>query len=112
MSAVPAKSARRSGTLRGDADRAGVGVALPRHHAAQRHQRRGAESVFVRAERRRDRDVAAGLEAAVGLQHDASAQSGARQRVVRLRQADLPRHPGVLDRARGDAPVPPSCPLI
>ena len=53
------------------------GVALPRHHAAERDQRRGAEPVFVGAERRRDRDVAAGLEAAVGLQHHASAQPGA-----------------------------------
>ena len=45
--------------LGGDADRAGVEVALAHHDAAGRDQRRGGEAEFVGAEKRTDHDVAA-----------------------------------------------------
>ena len=72
-------------------------MALPRHHTAERHQRRGAEPILLGAERRGDGDVAAGLETAIGLQHDPAAQAGAGQGVMRFGQADFPGHAGVLD---------------
>ena len=54
--------------LRGDADRAGVEMALAHHDAAGRDQRRGREAEFVGAEQGRDHDVAPGAQAAIGLQ--------------------------------------------
>ena len=54
--------------LRRDADRAGVEMALAHHDAAGRDQRRGREAELVGAEQSRDHDVAAGAQAAVGLQ--------------------------------------------
>ena len=83
--------------LRGDADRAGVQVADAHHDAAERDQRRGGEAELLGAEQRGDDDVAAGLELAVGLDHDAAAQVVEHQRLVRLGQAQLPRQAGVLD---------------
>ena len=79
--------------LRRDAGGAGVQVALARHHAADRDERRGAEPVLLGAERGGDRHVASRLEAAVGLQHDARPQSLPRQHLLRLGDAELPRQP-------------------
>ena len=84
--------------LRGDADRAGVQVALAHHDAAGRDQRRGCEAELVGAEQRADDDVAARPHAAVDLHGDAAAQAVQHQRLVRLGEADLPRRAGVLDR--------------
>ena len=53
--------------LRGDADRAGIQVALAHHDAAHGDERRGGEAEFFGAEQRGDDDVAAGLQLAVGL---------------------------------------------
>ena len=94
--------------LRRDADRAGVQVALAHHDAAERDQRRGREADLLGAEQRGDHDVAAGLELAVGLQHDAAAQVVHHQRLVRLGDAELPRQARVLDareRRRAGAAV-------
>jgi hypothetical protein len=60
--------------LGGNAHRAGVHVADAHHDAAQRHQRRGGKAELLGAQQRGDRHVAAGLELAVGLDHDAAAQ--------------------------------------
>ena len=54
--------------LRADADRAGVGMALPHHDAAHGDQRGRADAEFLGAEHRGDDDVAAGADAAVGAQ--------------------------------------------
>ena len=54
--------------LRGDADRAGVEMALAHHDAAGRDQRCGREAVFVGAEQSCDHHVASRAQAAVGLQ--------------------------------------------
>ena len=53
--------------LRGDADRAGVEMALAHHDAAGRDQRRGGEAEFVGAEQRAHHHVAPGADAAVDL---------------------------------------------
>ena len=86
--------------LRGDADRARVQVAGAHHDAARGDQRGRREAHLVGAEHRGDRDVAAGLQLAVGLDDDARAQVVAQQRLLRLGEADLPRHAGRLDRAQ------------
>ena len=67
------------------------------HDAALRQERRRAEAVLVGAEQRGDDDVATGLDAAVDAKTDPPAQLVDAQRLLRLRQPDLPRHPGVLD---------------
>src|SRR5216684_1610191 len=74
-------------------------MALARHDAAGRDQRRRPESEFVGAEESGDDDVASGLEAAVYLQTDAIAQSGPRERLMRFGEAELPRRAGVPDRS-------------
>ena len=84
--------------LRGDAGRTGVEVALARHVAADRDERRGPEPELLGAEQRRDEQVAAGLQAAVGAQRDAVAQAVAQQHLVDLGEAELPRRADVLDR--------------
>ena len=74
-------------------------MALAGHVAADRDQRRAVPKPNSSApEQRRDDDVAAGLEAAVGAQPDAAAQAVEDQHLLRLGQAELPRAAGVLDR--------------
>ena len=108
---LPAEALAQLGVLRGDADRARVQVAGAHHHAAHGDQRRGGEAHLVGAEQRGDHDVAARLQLAVGLHPDARAQVVQHERLLRLREPDLPRHAGVhwIDET-GDAPVPPSWP--
>ncbi len=86
--------------LGGDADRAGVEMALAHHDAAGGDQRRGGEAEFVGAEQRADHDVAAGADAAVDLHGDAAAQPVGDQRLVGLGKPDLPRRAGMLDRGQ------------
>jgi hypothetical protein len=57
-------------------------------------------------------DVAAGLHLAVDLHDDAVAQAVQHQHLLRLGQAELPRHAACLMLVSGDAPVPPSWPEI
>ena len=86
------------GVLRGDADRARVEVADAHHHAAAHDERRGGEAELLAAEQRGDHDVAPGLELAVDLHDDAVAQAVAHERLLRLREPELPRRARVLDR--------------
>ena len=86
--------------LGGDADRAGVEMALAHHDAAGGDQRRRGEAELVGAEQRADDDVAAGAHAAVDLHRDAAAQAVRDQRLVGLGEADLPRRAGMLDRGQ------------
>ncbi len=83
--------------LRGDADGAGVEVALAHHDAAQGDQRRGGEAELFGAEQGGDGDVAAGLEFAIGLEADAAAQIVHDQDLLGFGQAEFPRDAGVLD---------------
>jgi hypothetical protein len=62
-----------------------------------RHQRRGGETEFLRAEQRGDRHVAAGLQLTVRLDVNAAAQVVQHQRLVRFRQAEFPRSARVFD---------------
>ena len=73
-------------------------MAHPHHDAARDDERGGREAELLRAEQRRDDDVAAGAQLAVGLHDDAIAQPVHHQHLLRLGEAELPRHPGVLDR--------------
>src|SRR5690606_616371 len=98
------ETAAQLGVLRGDADRAGVQVALADHRAAERHQRDRAEAVLLRAEGGRDDDVAGRLEAAVDAQPHPPAQVVGDERALRLGQAELPRQAGVLDRRQRARP--------
>ena len=84
--------------LGGDADRAGIQVALAHHDAAHRDQRRGGKAELLGAEQRGDHHVAAGLQLAVGLDFDASAQVVQQQHLLCLGKAKLPGQARVLDR--------------
>ena len=57
-----------------DADRAGVFVTNPHHQTTQRYQWCGGKSEFFRSEQTGDRDVATGLELAVGFEDDPASQ--------------------------------------
>ena len=81
-----------------DPDRAGVEMADPHHDAARHDQRRRREAELLGAEQRGDDDVAPGLQLAVGLHDDAIAQAVEQQRLLRLRQAELPWRARVLQR--------------
>ena len=83
--------------LRRDADRAGVEVADAHHDAARHDERRGGEAELLGAHQRGDHDVAAGLDLAVDLHDDAIAQLVHQQHLLRLGEAELPRHAAVLD---------------
>ena len=83
--------------LRGDADRAGVEVALAQHDAAHRDQARGGHAELLGAQQRGDEHVARGAQAAVDLHADAAAQPVLHQHLLRLGQAQLPRQARVLD---------------
>ena len=67
------------------------------HDAAQRNQRRGRKTKFLRAEQRGDGHVAAGLQLAVRLDINAAAQIVQHERLVRLGQAEFPRAARVFD---------------
>ena len=85
------------GVLGGHPHRAGVEVAHPHHHTAHHHQRRGGEAELLGPQQRSDHHVAAGLELAVDLHHDAVAQIVEEQRLLGLGQPQLPGRAGVLD---------------
>ena len=85
--------------LRGDADRAGVQVALAHHDAAHGDERRGGKAELLGAEQRGDDDVAAGLQLAVGLHADAAAQIVEQQHLLRFGEAEFPGQAGMLDGA-------------
>jgi hypothetical protein len=84
--------------LGGDADRAGVQMALAHHDAAFDDQRRGGEAELVGAQQRADDHIAAGLHLAVDLHADAAAQAVEHQRLLGFGQTEFPRRAGMLDR--------------
>ncbi len=85
------------GILRGDADGAGVQMALAHHDAAHGDQRRGGEAELFGAQQRGDGDVAAGLQFAIGLHADAAAQIVHDQHLLGFGEAQFPGDAGVLD---------------
>ena len=84
--------------LGGDTHRARVQMADPHHDATHGDQGSGREAKLVGAEERADHHVAARLDLAVDLDGDARAQVVEEQRLLRLGEADLPWHAGVLHR--------------
>ncbi|OOO00788.1 MAG: hypothetical protein USCGTAYLOR_03018 [Chromatiales bacterium USCg_Taylor] len=92
--------------LRGDPDRTGVEVTDAHHDAAHDHERRRREPELLGTEQGRDDDVAAGLELAVGLHHDAIAELVGHQHLLGLRQTQLPGNPRVLQGGHGRGPGP------
>ncbi len=91
------ESGAQHGVLRGDADGAGVEMALAHHDAAHGDERRGGEAELFGAEQGGDGDVAAGLELAIGLQADAAAQIVHDEHLLGFGEAELPGDAGVLD---------------
>src|SRR5690606_9588924 len=87
----------QDGVLRGDADRAGVQMALAHHYAAHRDQRRRREAELVRTEQRANQHVSARTYAAVDLHRDAAPQAVGDEGLVGFGKADLPRGAGMLD---------------
>jgi hypothetical protein len=94
--------------LRGDADRAGVEMALAHHDAAGRDQRRGGEAELVGAEQRADDDVAAGAQAAVDLHRDAARRPFSTSVWWVSARPISQGEPACLSEVSGEAPVPPS----
>ncbi len=95
------------GVLRGDPDGAGIQMALPHHDAAHGDQRRGAKAKLFRPQHGGDHHVPAGLQPAVRLQHDATAQIVQHQGLMRFGDAQFPRQPRVLDTGQRRRPGPP-----
>ena len=87
--------------LGGHAYRAGVFVTGAHHDATQGHQRRRRKAEFFGAQQRGNDDVAAGLELTVGFDDDAAAKVVQHERLVGFRQAQFPRHAGMLDSGQG-----------
>ena len=75
----------------------GVEMALAHHDAAERDKRRRREAELLRSEERGNGDVPARLELPVGLQHDAGPEVVHHEGLMRFRNAEFPRHAGVLD---------------
>ena len=96
--------------LGGNAHRARIEVTLPGHHAPQRHDGGAAEAVLIRAQQGGDDDIATDLQSAINAEPHAPPQVVAHQHLLRLGQAQLPRHAGILDRVErrraGSAVVP------
>jgi hypothetical protein len=91
----------RLGVLGGDADGAGVEVALAHVDAAHGDEGDGAEIVLLGAEDGGVDDVEPGAQAAVGAQGDAVAQAIEHEDLLGLGDADFPGQAGVLDGAEG-----------
>ena len=75
-------------------------MARPHHQTALRDQHGGPERHFVGAEQRCNDDVPPGLHTPVDAQPDAASQAALDKDALRLRQAKLPRKPGMLDRGQ------------
>ena len=90
--------------LRRNADRTGVEMALAHHQAARGNQRRRGKAEFVRAQKRRDCDIAPGAHSAVHLHGNAPAKSVEHQGLLGFRQADFPRAPGMGGRGQRRRP--------
>ncbi len=86
------------GLLRRDSHRARVEVAGAHHEAAFSEQQSGAERKLVGAEQGCDDDVPTRLHAAVDPEPNSTAQARGNERLLCLRNAELPGRTGVLDR--------------
>src|SRR3954447_27017933 len=85
--------------LRRNTNRAGVEMADPHHDAARDDERRSGETELLRTEQRSDHHVAAGLQLTIGLYDEAVPKAVEEQRLLRLREPELPRRARVLERS-------------
>ncbi len=99
---------RRAGEFRpqllvlgANADRAGIGMALPHHDAAHGHQRGRADAEFLGAENGGDDNIAAGLDATIGAQPYPVAQTVERQHLVHFGKTHFPGDAGIFDAGMG-----------
>src|SRR5678815_2624503 len=69
--------------LGSDSNRTCIQVALAHHHTAHRHQRSRSKAEFLGAEQRSDDNVSSGLELAIGLKSNATAQIVEQQNLLR-----------------------------
>src|SRR3954453_21595425 len=74
-----------------------IQMALAHHDAAHRDQRGRSKAKLFGTKQRCNDDVAASLKLAVRLNANAAAQVVQQENLLRLRQAKLPRNPGMLD---------------
>ena len=81
----------------GDADGAGVEVALADIDAACGDEGDGAEVVFFSAEHGGDEDVAASFHASIGAKGDAAAEAVEEEDLLSFCNADFPRDAGEFD---------------
>ena len=95
---LPCEFLAKDGILRGDADGAGVQVALAEHDAAHDDERRCREAELLCAEQAGYSHVATGLQLPVRLHDDAAPKVVHHENLLRLRYAELPWEAGVLDR--------------
>ena len=84
--------------LGGDADGAGIEMALAHHDAAEGYQGRSGEAEFLSAQQGRDCDITTGGKFAIRLQANAAAQIIHDQNLLRFGEAQFPGRPGVLER--------------
>ena len=84
--------------LGSDTERTGILVADTHHHAAEADERGRREAILLRTEQCGDDDVTAGHQLTIGLELDAVTKPVLDQRMVRLRDAELPRKTRMVDR--------------
>ena len=83
-----------------DSDRAGIQMTDAHHHAAHDDERRRAKAELLGPQQRADHNVAPGLHLTINLNDDPVAEVIQDQRLLGLREAELPWHAGVLDRGQ------------
>ena len=83
--------------LGGDTHRTGIEVTFAHHDAAFHYQWCRRKSEFIRAQQRPDNYIATGLHLPVYLHRDATAKAIQHQRLLGLRQAQLPWCAGMFD---------------
>src|SRR5215475_4771656 len=100
MFGLTAEFGTQFSTLRSNARRTGVEMALTCHVAPQCHQCSGPKSELLRSEQSSNYNVARGAQSAVNPQTNAAAESIAHQGLLRLGQAEFPRCASVLNAAQ------------
>ena len=107
-SAPPSSASDRAGEflpqyriLGRHADRAGIEMTLAHHDAAERNQRRGGKTEFIRTQQRANGDIAPGAQSAIHLHGNPTTQPVQHQSLLRFGKADLPRRSGMRQRGQG-----------
>ena len=86
--------------LRSDANWACVEVANTHHDATTHNEWCGCESIFFSTQQRRDDHIATGLHLAIGLHHNAVAESIHHEGLLCFSESKFPRTAGVFKRGQ------------